>query len=445
MKRARPERCHGIGRACAAVLLLAGLAMPAFGQFTAQNVSNIWNDFNATFYAPSGSYGYYAWDQGGSYDSNDRWENAEMIEMATDCYIAAPTTQNENMLTALVNGFDHSYGTDWTSDKYNDDIMWSVLVNARAYMAIYNETKTVNSSMITWANDASNNFCWVYNGGHSPNRVNPQYDSTLGGGMWWTNNSNPSTGTKNACVNGPGALAGFYLGLIYTNAEFTIMASNMISWETAKLIEPDGLLYDHITASGLASGDYSYNAGTYVGAAGFLGLGYPEKVAAYFTNFYCSNALLPNYGTGGGNNDGFNGIFLRWVGTYEILSGSTNWDNFFKNQAAAAWADTNASGLSWDDWASATPSSGLYSWDCSPSVVALQWAQIAQNPGTALAPLQETLTMTTTNGQLQLTWLYGTLESATNIFGPYQNVAGASSPYAAPTSAGQQFYRVQEN
>ena len=443
MKTAQRERCSAIAHACAVVLVSAGLLMPALGQTTAQDASNIWNNFCATF---SVSGGHFAWQQGGSYDKNDFWENAEMIEMATDCYIAAPTTQNENTLTALLNGFDTSNGKDWTGDKYNDDIMWAVLAHARAYLAIYNETRTVNSSMANWAINASNNFCWVYNGGHSPNRTQPQYDATLGGGMWWTNNSNPSTGTKNACVNGPGALAGFYLGLVYTNAEFTAMASNMISWESSKLITGNGELFDHCTASGVASGDYSYNAGTYVGAAGFLGAGVSaEKVAAYFTNFYDSNGILPNYNTGGGNNDGFNGIFLRWVGTYEILSGNTNWYGFFDKQAEAAWAVTNASGLSWDNWTTQTTAGGLYSWDCSPSVVALQWAQISQNPSAPLAPLQETLTMTATNGQLQLNWLYGTLESATNLSGPYQSVPNAISPYSAPVTSGQQFYRVREN
>ncbi len=251
-------------------IIFLGLVMPAFGQLTAQDASNMWNNFNASFYLFGG---YYAWQQSGSYNSNDRWENAEMIEMATDCYIATPTSANETTLANLVNGFNTSYGSDWTSDKYNDDIMWSVLVNARAYLAIYSETKTVTSSMRNWALNASNNFCWVYNGGHSPNRVNPQYDNTFGGGMWWTNNSNPSTSPKNSCVNGPGALAAFYLSLIYPNAGFFAKGTNMINWETTYLVQPNGFLYDHYIASGPVGSDLSYNAGTYVGAAGFLGVG----------------------------------------------------------------------------------------------------------------------------------------------------------------------------
>src|SRR3984885_13667202 len=191
-----------------AVLLLLSSCFSAFSQSAWQSASNVWNNFNNAFYQ---SGGYYKWNQTNGYDQNDRWENVEMIEMATDSYIAVPTSANETTLLALVNGFNTSYGNQWTSDMYNDDIMWSVLANARAYLAISSVTKTVTSSMTTWAVNASNNFCWLYNGG--PGRTKPQYDTNFGGGMWWTNNSNPSTATKNSCVNGPAALAGFYLSL----------------------------------------------------------------------------------------------------------------------------------------------------------------------------------------------------------------------------------------
>jgi predicted alpha-1,6-mannanase (GH76 family) len=432
----------------AAVFWILGLCLPAYGQLTWQSASNLWNNFNNAFYVSAGSGAYYKWQQGGSFQSNDRWENAEMIEMATDRYIAEPNSQDNAILTALLNEFDSIYGKDWTSDQYNDDIMWCVLAHARAYMAIYTATKTVSSSMKNWAVNASNNFCWVYHGNHSPNRVNPQYDNTFGGGMWWTNNSNPATAVKNSCVNGPAALAAFYLNVIYPNAGFWAMATNMINWETTYLVISRGYLYDHYAASGPVSGDYSYNVGTYVGAAGLLGVGIPETVAEYYTNNSCPNDILRSYhqSPGGQNNDGFNGIFLRWVGTYEYLTGNTNWDGFFNNQAAAAWAITNSYGLSWDDWQAATPqTNNLFSWDCSPAVVALQWVQISQNASAPVAPL-DPLTATLTNGELQLTWPYGTLQAATSVSGPFSDLSGVSSPYLQTTAPPrkQRYFRVRE-
>ena len=427
------------------VLILSGMCLPAFGQLSGQDAGNIFTAFYNTFFTNSSGNGRYIWQEDGSFDKNDRWENAEMIEMTTDRYLAVPDTTDANALTALLNGFDDNYGTDWTSDEYNDDIMWCVLAYARAYLALYSVTGTVNSSMSNWANIASNNFCWVYNGGHSPGRTQPQYDNTFGGGMWWTTDHTGS-GTKNSCVNGPAALAAFYLNLIYPNGGFLQKGKNMINWETTNLVLSSGFLYDHYATNGPVGSDLSYNAGTYVGAAGLLGTGIPEKVADYYTNHDCPHDILPNYGVGGGNNDGFNGIFLRWVGTYEFLSKNTNWYGFFDNQAIAAWAVTNDSGLSWDDWNTNTASSGLYSWDCSVSVSALQWAQIYQSSTAPLAPLEERLTVTNpASGRLQLNWIYGTLQAATNIIGPYAAVPNASPPCMIQITNSRQFYRVLEN
>lgn len=47
------------------------------------------------------------------------------------------------------------------------------------------------------------------------------------------------------------------------------------------------------------------------------------------------------------------------------------------------------------------------------------------------------------NGQLVLTWPQGTLQSASNVSGPYSNVVGATSPYTVTPSAPAQFYRVK--
>lgn len=48
-------------------------------------------------------------------------------------------------------------------------------------------------------------------------------------------------------------------------------------------------------------------------------------------------------------------------------------------------------------------------------------------------------------GQFQLNWGYGTLQSATNVTGPYNDIPNVSSPYLMPQTNGQRFYRVREN
>lgn len=48
-----------------------------------------------------------------------------------------------------------------------------------------------------------------------------------------------------------------------------------------------------------------------------------------------------------------------------------------------------------------------------------------------------------TGNQLQLTWSYGTLQSASNATGPYQDLTNASSPYPIPMTNPQQFFRLK--
>lgn len=49
------------------------------------------------------------------------------------------------------------------------------------------------------------------------------------------------------------------------------------------------------------------------------------------------------------------------------------------------------------------------------------------------------------SGQFQLSWIWpaGTLQSATNVAGPYTNVTGAASPFAVTPDATNRFYRLK--
>jgi len=49
----------------------------------------------------------------------------------------------------------------------------------------------------------------------------------------------------------------------------------------------------------------------------------------------------------------------------------------------------------------------------------------------------------TLSGSVILNWPYGTLQSATNILGPWTNVNGAASPYTNTPAGPQGFYRIQ--
>jgi autotransporter-associated beta strand protein len=58
----------------------------------------------------------------------------------------------------------------------------------------------------------------------------------------------------------------------------------------------------------------------------------------------------------------------------------------------------------------------------------------------------EALVFTNLNdGQLQLDWSYGALQTATNVSGPYSDLTGAASPFTIPTTNARQFFRVKQN
>jgi|GEM_PF-1171113 hypothetical protein len=53
------------------------------------------------------------------------------------------------------------------------------------------------------------------------------------------------------------------------------------------------------------------------------------------------------------------------------------------------------------------------------------------------------LSMQTSGNSLVLNWSSGTLQSATNILGPWYDLSGAASSYVVTPAGPQQFYRVK--
>jgi hypothetical protein len=75
---------------------------------------------------------------------------------------------------------------------------------------------------------------------------------------------------------------------------------------------------------------------------------------------------------------------------------------------------------------------------------ALTLAQIQTAYQAAVAPAPPSLSiLNLSGGQVELNWNYGTLQNATNVAGPYQDLTNASSPSILPTTNVLQFYRVR--
>jgi predicted alpha-1,6-mannanase (GH76 family) len=338
------------------IFILAASALFLLGAATARAFTSsysdmIFNDYNNAFYVVSSGNGYYKADTGGG--RTDFWKQAEEIEMIIDAYERTGNSVYKGMITETINGFISQNGATWTGNSFNDDILWMCIAAERGYQ------KTGN----TYFRDrAKANFDAVYS---------RAYDSALGGGLWWTTGKT----SKNACVNGPGAIAAYLLYQIYGDSSYLTKANNIYNWERGHLFNATtGAVYDHMNADGsLSTGTLSYNSGTFIGAANYLGLTADAGLAADFMkNTMCSGGIFPQYGTGG-DAGGFDGIGIRWVTRYMKDRGlQSTYLAWLQSNANAAWDRRRNDHLSWSRWKEQTPAGTLTSFDCSSSVVALQ-------------------------------------------------------------------------
>jgi predicted alpha-1,6-mannanase (GH76 family) len=346
-----------------AILLVLGIVCPAEAQWTAADAQTAFSDYNNAFYFNPSDDNYDYRGQQGSTSTSGFWVGAEEIELAIDAYNQNPTAANATIINQLCNGFVAQFGSNWSSDSFDDDLMWATIAFVRAYKATSNST---------WLNNAETNFSVVWNRG---------YDTTFGGGIWWNAaQANTPSGYKNSAANWTFVIAGNLLYQASGDSTYLSEASTIFSWASSNLYNAStGEVYDGVNSSGIQNSHYSYNFGVAVGADYFENRwSDATNVANYLMNNLSSGTvggynILPNYGQGGTDGGGFNGIALRWIGyayTHGALSNS-NILTWAQTNVGLAWAQQNAAGLSWNDWMAATADSGLYSWDCSDTVVGM--------------------------------------------------------------------------
>ncbi len=323
-------------------------------------MNTIFGAFNSAFYTQNGNSGYFNNIQSGG--ETYFWGQAEEIECVIDAYEWNTNAAAANMITNLLNGFINNNGTAWTSsDGYNDDVMWAVMAFARGGM---------DTGQPYYCAVAKTNFDACFARAWSTN---------LGGGLFW---EYPENASKNACVNGPGSIAASLMYKIYGAANYWNDASNIYMWERATLYNSNsGAIFDNIGTNGVISTwSSTYNQGTFLGAANFLGLTNDAALSANFTMMnLTTGGILPQYGIAG-NNSGFNAIYLRWLVRYMRDNNLQSiYEPWLQLNATAAWNSRRSDNLSWCQWPLSSPAAtNFYSWDCISSFEAMQAAQPPQ-------------------------------------------------------------------
>ncbi len=338
------------------LLTAAGLclvsAVPA-NAFWPADADTSYSAYNNGFYVSNGGNAYYKMDTG-SGSGPGWWTLAEEIEMAEDAHDRNPSVGNKNIVSALCNGFVAQYGTLWTSNSFNDDIAWAVIAFARAYQITGN----------TYFRDrAKANFDAMYS------RAS---DSALGGGLWWTTGKT----SKNACINCPASIGSYLLYQIYNDAGYLTKSQNLYNWTRNTLFNAStGQVYDNISSGGtITNWVFTYNQGTFIGAANFLGNVSDATLAANCTkNTLCTGGILPD-SVENSDGGGYNGIFIRWMAKFmkdRSLQGS--FQPWLQLNANAAWnARRTSDNLGWNNWRTNTPNGTRYSWGCSSLPLILQ-------------------------------------------------------------------------
>lgn len=325
------------------------------------------DSFNDAFYVEHNGVGHYRQSTSGG--RADFWKAAEMIEMVEDAYQRSGRHVYRHMIGALYKGFVARFGSDWMGNSYNDDIMWMVIACVRAYDITGN---------VMYRRQARRHFDQVYA---------RAWSSDFGGGLWWTT----ARHEKNACVNAPAVIAACELSAALHDPSYLAKAKKLFAWLRGNLFDPtSGLVYDHLyrgeggrlfQAAATDVSAYTYNQGTFIGAAGLLyeltGIIRHRRDARLALTFAhddlaTADGTLRSEGSGG-DGGGFKGIFARWATRFTSDNHFVAFDPWFQQNAGTAWSHRNAGDLIDQDWSGQTADDAvLYSFDCSSAVVLLQ-------------------------------------------------------------------------
>ena len=347
-----PDRVSGVIRIPWVAVFCCALAGGRAGAFTAADADTIFEAHTKAFYRVENGQGWHAKTTEGG--RADFWMQAEMLEMVLDVYGRTRSPKQLEMFGELFRGFTAKHGRTWERNEFNDDIMWMVIACMRAHLITRNAE---------YLSVAKQNFDLCYARAFSPD---------LGGGLWWKTDNK----SKNACVNGPGAIAAYLLGLATRDFSYTAKAKAIFLWERATLFDArTGRVADSIQRSGrVRSFALTYNQGTFVGAASLLGYNDDAKRAAIFTmNELCKDGYLPASGEDG-DGGGFNGIGVRWIARFMKVRGEeATFEPWLQKNAEAAWQARRAEdNLTWCAWPRPTPAGVRHAWGCSNAVVILQ-------------------------------------------------------------------------
>jgi predicted alpha-1,6-mannanase (GH76 family) len=276
----------------------------------------------------------------------DFWFAAQLWDTVMDEYERTQRPEVKQLIDDIYDGFIKKY-PDWTTNKYNDDILWWSCACARAYKITGNDR---------YLKKAKSSFDYIYD-----NFTDDKY----GGGVYWLNERD----SKHSCSNGPAIIAAVRLSTLLKEPAYLEKAKKLYDWQKETLTDGAGKVFDNIhddektKTPRLAKFSLTYNQGTFLGAAILL---YQEtkdesylkdaiKTANWTKINLCTTdrRILKDEGQGDGG--AFKGIFIRYM---KLLVRDGHREEFLpwmKANADEAWKNRRSDNLMGSDWTAPAP------------------------------------------------------------------------------------------
>jgi len=281
----------------------------------------------------------------GEIQDNDYWPEAHGLDVIVDAYIRTGDSKYKQIIYDWYEGVKKKnwYGDTW-QNEYFDDMGWHGMAHMRALEAT-GDTRYENSAKELWQ--------WITEG----------WTDYQGGGIQWREGADSENLNKGIPANGPAAIIAARRAKKYPDETvngFTNLqwAQRIYTWmKEYRVIWDSGRIFENIDNT---NNDYSYDVGTFLGAA--LELYDITKDKSYFedaikiTDYHIThninkmNGVMKDYGEqagegglGGGNDCNlFKGIFVRYFTIFiqhPDLSAEdrARYVAFLKNNAEYLW------------------------------------------------------------------------------------------------------------
>lgn len=306
---------------------------------TAAEADTAFNALNKLYWDPAAKF-FHKEEQGPA--KADFWFEAQLWDTVMDQYDRTGSADVKRQINDVYDGFIKKY-PDWTTNKFNDDIMWWAIACDRAY-AITHDPRYLKKSKAS--------FDFVYD--HF-------LDTKFGGGLYWINQRT----SKNSCLNSPAVIAAVRLSVFLKDPSYLAKAKSLYAWQKKTLTDGTGKVFDSISSdrarqtTRIGRFSLTYNQGTFIGAAVLL---YQQtkdktylddaiKTAQWTKDNLCVTDQYILHDEGQGDGGAFKGIFVRYMKLLINDCGRTEFLPWMKANADTAWRNRRpADNIMGNDW-----------------------------------------------------------------------------------------------